>query len=93
MPYLREIDGGADPLRFNYGEGNVPALLSEPTAPQLEIGETVLAVEMEGLMLVKIDLQPNNVKFYCNCKVIQGYIHNKTKRFYVHVHNQIQRIP
>ena len=47
---------------------------------------------MAELILDEIDLKPEAVKFYCDSKVVLGYIYNQTKRFYVYVHNKVQRI-
>lgn len=65
---------------------------SEPTIPRLELCAAVLAVEMAELILEEIDLKPDAIKFYCDSKVVLGYIYNETKRFYVYVHNRVQRI-
>lgn len=40
----------------------------------------------------KIDLPLNAITLYCDTKVVLGYIPNKSKRFYVYVHNRVQRI-
>lgn len=32
------------------------------------------------------------MRFYCDSRVVLGYIYNESRRFYVYVHNRIQRI-
>lgn len=64
----------------------------EPTIPRLELCGAVLAVEIAELILDELDYKPNAVKFYCDSKVVLGYICNNTKRFYVYVHNRVHRI-
>lgn len=92
VAYLRVTDeDGQIHVGFVMGKAKL-APLSEPTIPQLELCGAVLAVEMKELILEEIDLEPDNVKFYCDSKVILGCIYNKAKRFYVYVHNQIQHI-
>lgn len=86
------MDGdGQTPVGFVVGKVKF-APQSEFTIPRLELCGAVLAVEMAELVLEKIDLNPNNAKFYCDSKVILGCIYNKTKHFYVYVHNWVQCI-
>lgn len=64
----------------------------EPTIPRLELCGAVLAVELAELILDKLDHKPDTVKFYCDSKVVLGYIFNDSKRFFVYVHNRVHRI-
>ena len=64
----------------------------EPTIPRLELCAAVLAVEMAELILDELDQKLDAVKFHCDSKVVLGYIFNESKRFYVYVHNRVQRI-
>lgn len=64
----------------------------EPTIPRLELCAAVLAVEITDLILDEIDFKPDAVKFFCDSKVVLGYIYNENRRFYVYVHNRVQRI-
>ncbi len=64
----------------------------EPTIPRLELCAAVLAVEISDLILDEIDFRPDSVKFFCDSKVVLGYIHNESRRFYVYIHNRVQRI-
>lgn len=66
---------------------------SEPTElPRLELCATVLAVEMADLIHEELDLKINCTKFYDDSKVVLGYKYCETRRFYVYVHNRVQRI-
>ncbi|XP_026139629.1 uncharacterized protein LOC113116023 [Carassius auratus] len=62
------------------------------TVPRLELCAAVLAVEIADMVVEEIGLQFNSIQFYTDSKVVLGYIHNRTKRFYVYVNNRIQRI-
>lgn len=43
---------------------------------------------MSGELNVKLD----DMRFYTDSKVVLGYIHNVTRRFYVYVSNRVERI-
>lgn len=58
------------------------------TVPRLELCAAVLAIEIVDEMDVVFDA----VTFYSDSKVVLGYIHNKSRRFYVYVNNRVQRI-
>lgn len=68
------------------------APLSKPTIPRLELCAAALAVEMAELIPDELDLKSDITKFYCDSKVVLGYIYNETKHFYVYVHNRVQCI-
>lgn len=92
VAYLRAIDeDGNSHVGFVLGKAKL-APQCKPTIPRLELCGAVLAVEMAELILGEIDLKMDAVKFYCDSKVVLGYIHNEVKRFYVYVHNRVQRI-
>ena len=92
VAYLRTFDNdGLIEVGFIFGKAKL-APLSQPTIPRLELCAAVLAVEIAELILDEIDLKPDAVNFYCDSKVVLGYIYNETKRFYVYVHNRVQRI-
>lgn len=65
---------------------------SVPTIPRLELCAVVLAVDMADLIQDELDIKLDAIHFYSDSKVVLGYIHNATKRFYVYVHNRVQRI-
>lgn len=64
---------------------------SEPIISRLECG-AVLAVEMVEHIPDELDHKPNAERFYCDSKVVLGYICNESRRFFVYVHNRVQRI-
>ncbi|KAK7892056.1 hypothetical protein WMY93_024019 [Mugilogobius chulae] len=92
VAYLKiDQDNGQVDVGFVLGKAKL-APLSQPTIPRLEPCAAVLAVEVADLIQDELDLQIHSVKFYCDSKVVLGYIHNQTKRFYVYVHNRVRRI-
>ena len=40
----------------------------------------------------EMDLKFDSIKYYTDSRVVLGYIHNQTRRFYVYVNNRVQRI-
>lgn len=92
VAYLKatQLDGQVD-IGFVMGKAKL-APQSEPTIPRLELCAAVLAVEMAELIQDELDIKLNETKFYSDSKVVLGYIYNETKRFYVYVHNRVQRI-
>ncbi len=64
----------------------------EPSTPRLELCAAVLAVEMADLKLNEINFKPDAVKFYCDSKVVLGYIFSESRHFFVYVHNRVLRI-
>ncbi len=87
VAYLRVIDGdGSCEVGFVLGKAKL-APLSAHTIPRLELGAAVLAVEVAELIQNELDITPNAVEFYSDSKVVLGYIHNETRRFYVYVSN------
>ncbi|RXN33123.1 hypothetical protein ROHU_004400 [Labeo rohita] len=64
----------------------------EITIPRLELCAAVLAVEIADTVTDEIDVKFDAVTFYSDSKVVLGYIHNESRRFYVYVNNRVQRI-
>lgn len=52
----------------------------------------MLAVEVAELIVAEMDISFDNIEYYTDSKVVLGYIYNQTRRFYVYVHNRVQRI-
>ncbi len=59
------------------------APLPEHTIPRLERCTAVLAVELADLISSEIDMDFDTITFYIDSKLVLGYIHNQTRRFYV----------
>lgn len=92
VAYLKTTDeNGQIHVGFILGKARL-APLTEPTIPRLKLCAAVLAVEMAELIVQEIDIQLDAITFYCDSKVVLGYIYNQSKRFYVYVHNRVQRI-
>ncbi len=92
VAYLRALtDEGEVKVGFVLGKAKLSPR-PEPSIPRLELCGAVLAVEMAEHILDELDHKPNAVKFYCDSKVVLGYIYNQSRRFFVYVHNRVQRI-
>ncbi len=92
VAYLRTIQAeGQVEVGFILGKAKL-APPSKPTIPRLELCAAVLAVEVAELIQDELDLKLDAIKFYCDSKVVLGYINNQTMRFYVYVHNRVRRI-
>lgn len=52
----------------------------------------MLAVELYELIRDEIDVEVDTVKFFTDSKIVLGYIHNSTRRFYLYVSNRVTRI-
>ncbi|TKS65471.1 hypothetical protein D9C73_028149 [Collichthys lucidus] len=62
------------------------------TIPRLELCAAVLAVEVADMVQEELDSTFDEVYFYTDSKVVLGYIFNDKRRFYVYVHNRVERI-
>ncbi|XP_042150458.1 uncharacterized protein LOC121838334 [Ixodes scapularis] len=92
VAYLRATDSdGACHVGFIMGKAKL-APRPQHTIPRLELCGAVLAVELAELIQKEIDTQLDVVHFYTDSKVVLGYIHNQTRRFYVYVGNRVERI-
>ncbi|RXN31543.1 hypothetical protein ROHU_004747 [Labeo rohita] len=92
VAYLRALtDEGEVKVGFVLGKAKLSPR-PEPSVPRLELCGAVLAVEMAEHILDELDHKPNAVKFFCDSKVVLGYIYNQSRRFFVYVHNRVQRI-
>lgn len=90
VAYLRVVDSaGQCHLGFLMGKVKL-APRPAHTVPRLELCAAVLAVEMAELISHELDLDIQTVKFYTDSKIVLGYIHNTSHRFYVYVANRHQ---
>ncbi|XP_044160410.1 uncharacterized protein LOC122945403 [Bufo gargarizans] len=76
---------------FVFGKAKL-APKPDHTIPRLELCGTVLAVEIADFIQQELGVDIAEVQYYTDSKVVLGYIHNRTKRFYVYVSNRIERI-
>lgn len=92
VAYLRTVqEDGTVEVGFVMGKAKL-APQTAPTIPRLELCAAVLAVEMADFIQDELDLPLKMTKFFTDSKVVLGYIYNESKRFYVYVHNRVQRI-
>ena len=62
------------------------------TIPRLELCAAVLATEMADLITDELDIDVHKITFYTDSRIVLGYIHNTSRRFYVYVANRVARI-
>ena len=92
IAYLRVVDiEGQSHVGFVMGKSKL-APRPAHTVPRLELCAAVLAVEMADLILDELDFEIHAVTFYTDSKIVLGYIHNTSRRFYVYVSNRVIRI-
>ena len=92
VAYLRVINSeGQCHVGFVMGKAKL-APRPAHTVPRLELCGAVLAVEMAELILREIDEDVHAVDFYTDSRIVLGYIHNTSRRFYMYVSNRVNRI-
>ncbi|XP_067279206.1 uncharacterized protein [Pseudorasbora parva] len=92
VAYLRAIEPeGQCHVGFIMGKSKL-APRPAHTVPRLELCAAVLAVELYDLLRDEMDIAFDAVKFFTDSKIVLGYIHNTTRRFYVYVSNRVSRI-
>ncbi|XP_026010486.1 uncharacterized protein LOC113013640 [Astatotilapia calliptera] len=90
--YLRTVDSeGQCHTGFVMGKSKL-APRPAHTVPRLELCAAVLAVEMFELIRDELDIKVDNVTFYTDSRIVLGYIHNTSRRFYMYVANRVTRI-
>ncbi|KAJ8349564.1 hypothetical protein SKAU_G00246940 [Synaphobranchus kaupii] len=82
---------GKSELGFVFGKAKL-APQPEGTIPRLELCAAILAVEIADMLTKEMGVQFYSVRFFTDSKVVLGYIHNESRRFYVYVSNRVQRI-
>ncbi|XP_056400351.1 uncharacterized protein LOC130294492 [Hyla sarda] len=92
VAYLRVIDTeGQSHVGFLMGKSKL-APRPAHTVPRLELCAAVLAVEMADMITTELDIEIHAMNFYTDSKIVLGYIHNASKRFYTYVANRVTRI-
>ncbi|XP_073810196.1 uncharacterized protein [Danio rerio] len=92
VAYLRVIDSNGQPhVGFVMGRSKL-APFPAHTVPRLELCAAVLAVELMEFIKGEIDLELHDIHFYTDSRIVLGYIHNVTRRFYMYVANRVARI-
>ena len=62
------------------------------TVPRLELAAAVLATEMSEFLERELDIPRAQHFYWCDSRVVLGYIRNSTRRFHVYVANRVQAI-
>lgn len=92
VAYLKVTQGdGLVEVSFILGKAKL-APLAGLTVPRLELCAAVLATEIAEVVQESMLHKLDRTTFFTDSKVVLGYIHNESQRFYVYVHNRVQRI-
>lgn len=92
VAYLRALDfEGRWHVGFIMGKSKL-APYPMHTIPRLELCAAVLAVELAEVIQSEIDVELQAVKFFTDSRIVLGYIHNSSRRFYTYVANRVARI-
>lgn len=76
---------------FIMGKGKV-APKKAVTIPRLELCAAVLGIEISKIIKEQLDIDPKEMHFHTDSKVVLGYIYNRTRRFYTYVSNRVEKI-
>ncbi|XP_034076932.1 uncharacterized protein LOC117549272 [Gymnodraco acuticeps] len=92
VAYLKVTNNdGRVEVGFVFGKARL-APKPDLSIPRLELCAAVLAVEMADMIVEEMDLKFDSIEYYTDSKVVLGYIHNQSRRFYVYVNNRVQQI-
>ncbi|XP_076861369.1 uncharacterized protein LOC143514271 [Brachyhypopomus gauderio] len=92
VAYLKvEDENGHTEVSFVLGKSKL-APLAELTIPRLELCAAVLATEIADQVKEELGQALDKITFFTDSKVVLGYIHNRSRRFYVFVSNRVHRI-
>ncbi|XP_028996228.1 uncharacterized protein LOC114849211 isoform X1 [Betta splendens] len=91
VAYLHTVDSEGHHVGFVMGKSKL-APRPAHTVPRLELCAAVLAVEIFELIRDELDVKVDNVKFFTDSKIVLGYIHNASRRFYMYVANRVTQI-
>ena len=62
------------------------------TVPRLELAAAVLATQVGGFLQRHLEIPEIQHHYWCDSRVVLGYIRNNTRRFHVYVANRVQTI-
>ena len=88
---LTYFEDGSCQIGFVIGKAKVAPVRGH-TIPRLELCAAVLASEITEIVKENLDINLHAVKYYTDSKVVLGYIHNQSRRFYTYVSNRIDKI-
>ncbi|KAK3096683.1 hypothetical protein FSP39_002345 [Pinctada imbricata] len=91
VAFIHTRCGQSEQYRFVMGKSKV-APKNGHTIPRLELCAAVLAVDLYETIRDELNTTFENITLYTDSKVVLGYIHNETKRFYIYVRNRVDRI-
>ncbi|XP_045208763.2 uncharacterized protein LOC123560662 [Mercenaria mercenaria] len=91
VAYMVGVGLGGRHASFVLGKSKVVPQAGH-TIPRLELCAAVLAVELADIIVEHIEITISEFKFYTDSRIVLGYIHNQSRRFYTYVANRIQRI-
>lgn len=90
--YLRLTDkSGIQQLGFVLGKAKL-APKHGHSIPRLELCAAVLATELYEIVRSELNFEFDSVQFFTDSRVVLGYIHNQSKRFFTYVANRVERI-
>lgn len=91
VAYVVGISKNEEHVGFVTGKAKV-APSSGHTIPRLELCGAVLAVELSETVREQLGVEISDTHFYSDSRVVLGYIHNQSRRFYTYVSNRVERI-
>lgn len=92
VAFLKTTDTkGGIHVGYVMGKAKV-APLHGHSIPRLVLCAAVLAVQISETICKELDLERNSFHFFSDSKVVLGYIHNSTRRFYMYVTNRVAKI-
>ena len=92
VAYIRVCDKeSVRSVGFVMGKSKI-APSSGHTIPRLELCAALLATEIGNIIVEALKVKFRTVKFYCDSRVVLGYICNTTRRFYNYISNRVQKI-
>lgn len=62
------------------------------TIPRLELCAAVLATDIGQVIAKHLNFPMKDIKYHTDSKVVLGYLHNRSRRFYTYVSNRVAKI-